>query len=93
MRSGVDCKCSMTLSSQFAEQQAIIKTQRLNCTPAVEALHVMKDHRLYQPHARSLALRALHQQPVAGGAQEEGHGAIVVCQQGIALSDALRMVV
>lgn len=46
----------MTLASQFAEQQAIIKTQRLDRTPAVEALHVMKDHRLYQPHARSLAL-------------------------------------
>jgi len=28
----------MTLSSQFAEQQDIIKTQRLDCTPAVEAL-------------------------------------------------------
>jgi hypothetical protein len=66
----------MAFAHQLAEQQAISKPQWLNRAPQVEALHVTKHHRLYQPRTRNLTLGALHQQTEVGGAQQEGYSAI-----------------
>ncbi|PKO40646.1 MAG: hypothetical protein CVU30_16060 [Betaproteobacteria bacterium HGW-Betaproteobacteria-3] len=66
----------MAFTHQLAEQQAIFKPQGLMGTPVVEALHVTKHHRLYQPHARTLTLGALHQQTMVDPAQQEGYSTI-----------------